>query len=247
MSKRDTISLIMPVFNGEAFIAEALESVLRQGRPPDEIIVVDDGSSDRSAEIAVGFEGVRVVRTLHRGLPAARNRGLEEASGGLIIIFDADDLLPADALAFLSGTLADEVMVDIAIGRVQLIGAAEHPEDGMLRVQTITRPFYSFTFGGSLIRRRAFDKVGRFDEAMEYCDDVDWFLRAREAGCSFSFQEQVTLYYRRHAGNMTRRRELDMQGLLRSFKGSLDRRRSKDGRVSALPSLGLFPKRDDAT
>ena len=92
------VSVVVPAFDEEAFIAEALRSVLAQSYAPVEVIVVDDGSSDHTAEIAEAH-GARLVRQSHRGPAAARNVGLELASGAYWTIFDADDLMLPDRLA----------------------------------------------------------------------------------------------------------------------------------------------------
>src|SRR5260370_27491420 len=88
------VSAIITAFNGEAFIAAAIESVLGQTRPADEIVVVDDGSTDDTAAIVERFHsrGVRLVRQENRGPSEARNRGIAETTGNLIAFLDCDDL-----------------------------------------------------------------------------------------------------------------------------------------------------------
>ena len=90
------VSVVMPAFDEERFIGEALRSVLAQTYRPVEVIVVDDGSSDRTAGIAAEH-GVRVLRLPRRGPAAARNAGLRAARGDYWVIFDADDLMPPRA------------------------------------------------------------------------------------------------------------------------------------------------------
>ena len=85
------VSVVVPVFNGARFLGECLESLLAQDYPAVEIIVVDDGSSDGSADLADGFAGIRVLRRPHEGLPRTRNAGIRAASGSLIGFCDADD------------------------------------------------------------------------------------------------------------------------------------------------------------
>jgi glycosyltransferase involved in cell wall biosynthesis len=87
------ISVIVPVYNGAKFIAAAIRSVLRQTLPPDEVIIVDDGSTDQSGDIAAGFEPkLRVLRQMHRGGAAALNAGIAVSRGELLAFLDADDL-----------------------------------------------------------------------------------------------------------------------------------------------------------
>ncbi|MFI4903425.1 MAG: glycosyltransferase family 2 protein, partial [Burkholderiales bacterium] len=85
------VSVVMPMYNGEAYVAEALDSVLAQTRPADEIVVVDDGSHDASAAIVARYSGVRYVRQANGGCAAARNRGVAEAGGDVVAFIDQDD------------------------------------------------------------------------------------------------------------------------------------------------------------
>ena len=87
-----TISCIVPVYNGARFLAEALESILAQSLPPDEIIVVDDGSTDDTPAVVAAYGTVDYVRQENRGPAAARNRGVTLARGDFLSFLDADDL-----------------------------------------------------------------------------------------------------------------------------------------------------------
>ncbi len=99
MSAEARVTVLVPAFNEEAHLAATLASVRAQTRPPFEIVVVDDGSTDRTAEIAEGF-GARVVRQANRGISAARNRGLAEARGDYVALLDGDDLWEPERLAW---------------------------------------------------------------------------------------------------------------------------------------------------
>jgi glycosyltransferase involved in cell wall biosynthesis len=90
-----TISIIIPSFNQQEFLADAIESTLSQTRKPDEIIVINDGSTDHSFELAKGYEtqGVKVIDQVNKGLAAARNTGLMNATSDYILPLDADDIL----------------------------------------------------------------------------------------------------------------------------------------------------------
>ena len=92
------ISVIVPAYNGEKYLARALESILAQDYRPIEIVVVDDGSTDNTASIARSYREVRYVYQAHQGLPAARNTGLANCTGELISFLDADDYWPPNKL-----------------------------------------------------------------------------------------------------------------------------------------------------
>ena len=104
------ISCLVPAYNAEAFLGEAIESALGQSRAPDEIVVVDDGSTDGTADMAASYAGVRLVRQENGGIVAARNRCMAEATGELIAWLDADDIWMADHLERLEPLLGEHVI-----------------------------------------------------------------------------------------------------------------------------------------
>jgi glycosyltransferase involved in cell wall biosynthesis len=219
-----SVSVIIPVFNGEAFLKEALDSVFEQGYDDLEVIVVDDGSTDGSASIAREF-GAR-IRYLHQrnsGPPVARNRGLAVAAGDVIGFLDADDLWTAGRLALLLARFAAAPPVDVVLGHTQMIRATR---SGLPRTfDFCSPPFRALALWSGLFRRQVFDAVGRLDETLRHSDDTDWFLRAQEAGVAMATIPAVTQLYRKHDRNITNQREVDQRWMLRALKKSLDRRR----------------------
>src|SRR4030042_4290993 len=116
------VSAIIPVYNGEAFLAEAVESIRQQGYRPIEIIIVDDGSTDNTKRIAAGLKGdVHYVYQPNSGLPAARNRGLNEARGDVIAFLDVDDLWSRDKLEHQLLRLNDAPSAEIVLGYTQIM------------------------------------------------------------------------------------------------------------------------------
>jgi glycosyltransferase involved in cell wall biosynthesis len=198
------ISVVIAVFEGERFLAEAVESVLAQTLAPDEVIVVDDGSSDRSAAVAASFGApVRLIRTAHRGVSAARNTGVAESTGGLIGFLDADDMMKPDRLERQAAVLAERAELDLVLGRGEVIAekGVELPE-----LITATRapiaadrePYYAMTL---LARRRAFDLVGPFDPELRLAEDGDWLMRAFDAGLAYDVMEEPLTVRRFHGAN----------------------------------------------
>jgi glycosyltransferase involved in cell wall biosynthesis len=111
------VSVVMPAFDEEVFVGEAIRSVLAQTHEAIELIVVDDGSADRTASIAAGFTGVKVVTRPRRGgQAAARNSRLAEACGEYWTIFDADDVMPRDRLGRSVAHLEENRSVDLVLG-----------------------------------------------------------------------------------------------------------------------------------
>jgi len=228
------VSIIIPVFNGERFLREAVESVLAQKYSPVEIIIVDDGSTDGTATVARSFpETVRYLHQTNHGPAAARNRGIEQAQGNLIAFADADDLWPSHKLELQLPYLIRDSKIDIVLGRIQQVLLSE------TQAKEIGDPAFSVNLGSAVIRRSCFERVGLFDETMRYSEDVDWFMRAREGAAAIMTIDAVTLFYRQHEQNMTRGKSTSELNVLKALKKSLDRRREQTGFASALPSFKI--------
>jgi glycosyltransferase involved in cell wall biosynthesis len=226
------VSVVIPVFNGERFLREAVQSVLSQKHSPLEVIIVDDGSTDGTENVARGLPApVRYLHQTNQGPAAARNRGIEQAQGSLIAFADADDLWPPDKLELQLPCLITDPAIEIVIGRIQqvLLGQTQAEEFG--------EPAFSVNLGSAVIRKSVFERVGLFDETMRYSEDVDWFMRAREGGAAIMSIDAVTLFYRQHEENMTRGKSTSELNVLKALKRSLDRRREQTGFAAALPAL----------
>jgi glycosyltransferase involved in cell wall biosynthesis len=221
------VSVIIPVFNGADRLAQAVASVRPQLRPGDEIIIVDDGSTDDTAGVIASF-GAAVVsfRQENAGPAAARNRGLREAVGNVIAFLDHDDLWPPRRqTAMLDALHADET-ADIVVGKVQTVvdsGAAQLSADDP-RCARIYQPWLLQTL---LIRRAVFDRIGGFDERLRRAEDADWMMRARDAGIRFLKIDELATIYRLHSTNTTRNVAASRDSLLQAFKAALDRRRRR--------------------
>lgn len=227
------MSVIIPVYNGQRYFVEALDSVVIPDSLRAEIIVVDDGSTDSSASIAAARSPlVRLVRQEHRGLPGARNRGLMEARGTLIAFLDADDLWSQDKMALQLAAVERHPNVAVVLGRTRRMWAVGSGEASGL---TYAEPELALSFGSGLVRRSVFDQVGRFDESFTYCDDWEWFMRARELGVPIGVHQEVTLYYRRHEGNMTNDTQTGNRFFARMLRESVERRRVRG--AAPLPPL----------
>jgi glycosyltransferase involved in cell wall biosynthesis len=228
------VSVIIPVYNAAHFLPQAIASIRAQGYESLEIIVVDDGSSDNCADVAKSLgSDVLYERQENRGPSAARNRGLALARGEFIAFLDADDQWPAHKLSVQLGRLLAEPQLDLVLGRIQYVALPggeipdyqfEGPENTITHVH----------LGSGLYHRRAFERIGTFDESIRFCEDVDWFLRARENGLAMRILRATTLLYRLHDQNMTRDRESPDRLLTHVLKRSMDRRRIGEGVVPSL-------------
>jgi glycosyltransferase involved in cell wall biosynthesis len=220
------VSVIVPVYNGEAFLEGVVDNICQQAWQPLEIIIVDDGSTDATADIAGQLKAnVRYVRQPNQGPAAARNRGIEMAGGNVIGFLDADDLWAGEKIAAQVEYLAENPAVDIVLGKTQFMRESEGA-DGKKTFDAYLKPGVFLNLGSGLFRKAVFDRVGVFDPNLIYSEDADWFLRARELGVSIAVMDQVVLFYRLHEKNMTRGKTPEEIGFLRVLKSSLDRRRN---------------------
>ena len=231
------VSVVIPVFNGERFLREAVQSVLDQKYSPIEIIIVDDGSTDGTSAVARSFsETVRYLYQANQGPAAARNRGIEHAQGSLIAFADADDLWPSEKLEMQLPYLINDAAIEIVMGRIQQVRLSK-TVNGQTQAEELAEPAFSVNLGSAVIKKSVFERVGLFDESMRYSEDVDWFMRAREAGAAIVTIDTVTLLYRQHEENMTRGKSTSELNVLKALKRSLDRRRERTGVASALPNF----------
>ncbi len=239
------VSVIIPVYNGELYLAEAIESILIQSYTPIEIIVVDDGSTDDTKRIVSRFRHVKYIYQTNKGPPSARNTGLSKSQGHVISFLDSDDLWSENKLEIQLSLLDDNPSIDIVWGQLQWVRLSES-NDGTQRLTPMSDPLWAPQLGTILLRRSVFDKVGLFDETQLYCDDVDWFMRAKELGLAVLTHNDITYFYRRHNQNITNQRMLDQHYLIKTIKNSLNRRRNNgSGIITSLPEFFITDVKND--
>jgi glycosyltransferase involved in cell wall biosynthesis len=222
MMRRDLVSVILPAFNAERYLAEAVESVLAQRHDPIEVIVVDDGSTDGTRALAEGFgPPVRAISQHNTGPGGARNRGVEAARGGWLTFLDADDLWLPRKIERQLAALADESEGTAVFGRVQMFTE----RDGT--VTEIGAASSGQTAGTMMIGRRAFDRVGAFRTDLRVGEFVDWYLRATATGIRMKTLPDVMLRRRIHGENLGVRMRAQSSDFARVLKADLDRRRGR--------------------
>jgi glycosyltransferase involved in cell wall biosynthesis len=220
------VAAVVPLYNGRAFIRAAIDSILAQELPPAEIVVVDDGSSDGGADLVAGLPGVRVVRQANGGEAAARNRGIRETAAPLLAFLDQDDLWLPRKLALQVAALAAEPGVDFAFAQHRLFA-----EDGAqwFRRAALDEVLVAELPGTLLVRRTAFARIGLFREDLRLGSDIDWVLRARDAGLRSRLVEEVLLLRRMHAANSSIDEQRFMTGILAAARASVRRKRCRSG------------------
>jgi glycosyltransferase involved in cell wall biosynthesis len=198
------ISVVIPVYNGAQFIAAAIRSVINQTLRPGEIIVVDDGSRDASADIAASFTAVRTLRLPHRGASAALNAGVSAITGDWLAFLDADDLWAPDMLASEAAALDEAPAADLVFGRVVPFDDPEGRITDSLEIASGLPSVVGASKIAMLVRRAAFLGVGEFDESMEIADFAEWYPRALRCGVGMRFLDKVVAFRRIHRNNTTR-------------------------------------------
>lgn len=219
------ISVIMPVYNGALYIAEAIESIAAQNIHDLEIIIVDDGSTDDTGRIVqrISEPKIHYIHQDNNGPSSARNAGIRRAKGNLIAFLDADDCWPVSKLQHQLSFLQQNPTTDIVAGLIDYfyMPGSEYRKE-QLKIDT---PVFNVQLGGLLVRKKVFESVGYFNEQLRFSEDQDWILRIKEAGVTMQVLQVVVLLYRIHPGNVTVHRTLKDLGVLKALKLSLDRRR----------------------
>lgn len=193
------ISLIVPLYQGQRFISDALESVRAQDQPADEIIVVDDGSTDAGPQIVETFAGVQLIRQANAGPGAARNRGIAVASHEVIALLDQDDLLRPHALRRHREALESNpnALVSVCKQRFGLFPGESMPQ--WQRADLIGTDVLSPTPSCMCFRKAAFDRLGRFDESLRATSDFEWFRLYRAWGLPCASIQETLVDRRVHA------------------------------------------------
>ncbi len=220
------ISVIIPVYNGALYLKEAIESVLAQSYPSIEIIAVDDGSIDNSAEILRLFlPEIRCFYQQNAGVGAARNFGISVAKGDFISFLDQDDRSPINKFDLLMDELNRSNAMAV-MGKTQFVFESQAarqrwptiPPDGII---------FNYLLGAGLFRKEIFDPActGLFIPEIAPSEDTEWFNRLTKNGTVINKINAVTLYYRQHELNVGNQKALYYKGLAGAMKYIIDQKR----------------------
>jgi hypothetical protein len=204
------VSVVIPCWNQGHYLPEAIESVLAQSYPELELIVVDDGSSDNSFEVAARFPGVRCLRQANRGVAAARNAGLADSQGAYTVFLDADDRLLPGALEVGMRALLATPEAAFAAGMPRDVGRdGEILRDAVQPLVTrdhyleLLKDCYIWSGSSLVYRRAALEAAGGFSKRLQAADDYELYLKLARSYPVLCHDVVVT-EYRRHGSNTTR-------------------------------------------
>lgn len=195
----ESVSVVIPVRNGAAYLAEAVTSVRAQTHPVLEIIIVDDGSTDDTPAVIAALEGdIRSVRQATGGAGAARNHGASLARGDWLAFLDADDLWAPRKLELQLAWMREHPETEVVFG---LGGNFAVMPDGA-RHEEPPRP--AFLPGAALMQRAFFLRAARFAEQIAPSEVIEWNLRLRQHGAKLQVLPETVLHRRIHTANIRR-------------------------------------------
>jgi glycosyltransferase involved in cell wall biosynthesis len=221
-------SVVIPVRNGVRYLAQAITSVLSQLGRNDEVLVVDDGSTDETASVLANLTDPRLRRLASdgRGVSVARNMGLTASRGEFVAFLDHDDLWPAGRHRNLMAVLIGDETLDAVLGRIACLIEPDARASGQARVEG---HHAWWLVGSGLYRRRLIERIGGFAEDMPAGEDVDFHLRLREAGLRWQLCDSIGLIRRLHGANATNDPAVAVPARLQVLRRSLSRARPPTG------------------
>jgi GT2 family glycosyltransferase len=221
------ISVVIPAYNAARYIGEALQSVAAQSLAASEVIVVDDGSTDGTPEIAERCGGVvRVLRQERGGAAAARNLGVRAARGEWVAFLDADDYWLPDRLAWQAEAVEAESSLEVVYGCVQQFYSPDLDWPDTTAHEDAAAVQAGIFPGTCLVRRESFERVGGFETGLRVGEFIDWHARALSAGLRMKTLDVVMMRRRIHDSNTGVREKQAQSDYVRVLKAALDRRRA---------------------
>ncbi|TPJ56948.1 glycosyltransferase family A protein [Mesorhizobium sp. B2-7-1] len=237
------LSVIMPVHNRETYVGAALRSLLRQRDAADlDIIVIDDGSTDGSADAVRTMMDeaphIRLFQQENMGVTRARNSGLGrlKPETELVSFLDSDDISPAGRFATDLDFFRRDPSLELTYSRMMLVDRIDDETLEPTR-DSNTISVRGIHLSAAIFSRGLVDRIGGFDEDFVQAEDTDFLLRSFEAGPRYALPDTLALYYRRHAGNMTKRDDVQSREFMRAIYKSMKRRRADP---SLKPIEGIF-------
>lgn len=222
-----SISVIVPAYNAEKYIAEALESILSQSLRPTEVIVVNDGSTDQTAEVLNSMTGIKVVHQPNRGISYALNTGLALATSDFIAFLDADDVWLPNKLSIQMAELRLMNYSGIVFGQMEQFFSPDIDQAVKATLELPKQQLAGIHRSAMLIDRTSLERVSEFSTDHISAEFLDWYLRAKEMEIPVRLVDQPVARRRIHGSNTTLSRgQKHFSEFPLIIKQALDRRRA---------------------
>jgi len=201
--KNNLISVIIPVFNAEKYVEEAIKSVLSQTYKNRELICINDNSTDSSLSVLESFEDkiILINNKDNFGTSESRNIGIRRAKGGFLAFIDNDDLWESNKLEVQMNHFNNNPNLDISFSYMNCFISPELSEDVKNLRYCPLHPIPGYIPSTMVVKRTSFDRVGYFDSRWKNGESVDWLFKAKEAGLNFGIVEDVLVQRRIHETN----------------------------------------------
>jgi glycosyltransferase involved in cell wall biosynthesis len=226
------VSIITPAYNVAPYIGATIDSVLAQTMTDWEMVVVDDGSTDATAEIVEAYAAkeprIRLLRQTNGGISSARNHAMRQASAEFLAILDSDDLWEPTFLEAQLALFAKHPEIDVVTGNGWFLGGRRHGRPARPWPDPRPQPTLASILGDeeaifimSIMRRRVYETVGGFDEGLRTNEDYDYWLRAAAAGFRFFRNDEPLGHYRRRGDSLSASDVRMIGGILRVYEKTL--------------------------
>jgi glycosyltransferase involved in cell wall biosynthesis len=224
------ISIIMPVYNGERYLSQAIESILDQTYKDFEIIAVDDGSTDHTPHIIESYPKIRYFFQTNSGPASAKNFGIKHARGEYFAFLDADDLWMPTKLQLQKAEFDTIPHLDIVTCLVEQFISPELELACKTELIVKTKLYQGFIPSAMLIRENIFNNLGLFfDSSLRFGEVIKWMTRVKELDLNINVLDEVLVQRRIHGNNLSILKQQNKNHLiLHTLKSSLDRKRSKN-------------------
>jgi glycosyltransferase involved in cell wall biosynthesis len=224
------VSVIIPVFNAEKYVAEAIRSVLSQTYKNVELICINDKSTDNSLSILESFGNkiILINNEDNRGTAESRNKGIRLARGEFLAFIDNDDIWESNKLEVQMNQFNNDPRLDILFSYMQCFISPELREEGGKLRYCPPDPIPGYIPSTILVKRTSFEKAGYFESKWKNGESIAWMVKAKEAGLNFGVVDQVLVQRRIHETNKSVLASSTSKGdYFRIIKESLERRRKQ--------------------
>lgn len=226
MKNTPLVSVVMVVKNGESYLKDAIDSVLKQTYSNYEIILIDGKSIDKTAQIAQSYSQIRYYLQENTGIAIAYNQGIDLAEGELIAFLSCDDLWTPDKLQSQVEYMVEHPNVEYTVAQVRFFLEKGHSPPPTFRMDLLKGNHIGKIMETLVARKSLFDKIGKLNPKFKTAEDVDWFARASDAQIPMAIIPKVLLHKRVHNVNLSLNSSNNTENLLKIIRKSIQRKKN---------------------